>query len=165
MPAALAAETERFLRRLDESAYAAEGVLPDGAGKRAIELYTRVDAEALRPWEIPGGVRLLLVAALSVGVAGALVAAVPKGGGELFGDGVRAYQSRDYASAQRVFGALARQEPRAPDAWANFGTASWAARDTARAVVGWQRALRLEPLAGDVRARLEDLRLGVQLDR
>ncbi|MDQ3951105.1 MAG: hypothetical protein M3282_12295, partial [Gemmatimonadota bacterium] len=60
--------------------------------------------------------------------------------------------------AQGAFGALARREPRAPDAWANFGTASWAARDTARAVVGWQRALRLEPLAGDVRARLGDIR-------
>jgi hypothetical protein len=42
-----------------------------------------------------------------------------------------------------------------PDAWANFGTAAWAARDTAAAVIGWQRALRLDPLSGDVRSRLD----------
>jgi tetratricopeptide (TPR) repeat protein len=158
VPAALAAETEQFLRKLDASAYAADGSLSTGAGKRAVELYNRVDAEALRPWEIRGGVVLLLVAALSVGLTGALAAARPEEAAELFGAGVRAYESRDYDRAQRAFGALARQEPRAPDAWANFGTASWAARDTARAVAGWQRALRLEPLAGDVRSRLGDLR-------
>jgi hypothetical protein len=158
VPAGLAAETERFLRTLDESAYAADGALPDGAGKRAVDLYARVDAEALRPWEVPGAAWLMLVVAVWVGFAGALVAAVPEQGGELFDAGVRAYASRDYASAQHAFGTLARQEPRAPDAWANFGTASLAARDTARAVAGWQRALRLEPLAGDVRARLDDLR-------
>jgi hypothetical protein len=157
VPAGLAADTERFLRKLDESAFAADGALPDGAGKRAIELYARVDAEALRPWEMPGGAHLFLVAALSVGAAGALLAAAHEGAGELFGAGVRAYESRNYDGAQRAFGTLARQEPRAPDAWANFGTASWAARDTARAVAGWQRALRLEPLAGDVRARLGEL--------
>jgi oxygen tolerance protein BatD len=158
VPAGLAAETERFLRTLDQSAYAADGALPDGAGRRAVELYARVDAEALRPWEVPGAAWLVLVLALWVGFAGALVAAIPGQGGELFDAGVRAYASRDYASAQHAFGTLARQEPRAPDAWANFGTASLAARDTARAVAGWQRALRLEPLAGDVRARLDDLR-------
>src|SRR5262249_10153066 len=41
------------------------------------------------------------------------------------------------------------------DGWANYGTASWAMGDTARAVAGWQRALRLEPLAPDVRDRVE----------
>jgi hypothetical protein len=41
------------------------------------------------------------------------------------------------------------------DAWANFGTAGWAAHDTAAAAVGWQRALRIDPLAADVRDRLE----------
>jgi tetratricopeptide (TPR) repeat protein len=158
VPAGLAAETEAFLRKLDESAYAADGTLPEGAGKRAVELYARVDAEALRPWELSGGAALALVAALSVGFAGGLVAAGPEEAVELFGTGVRAYESRDYAAAQRAFRTVVRQEPRAPDAWANFGTASWAARDTARAVLGWQRALRLEPLAGDVRGRLADLR-------
>jgi hypothetical protein len=36
----------------------------------------------------------------------------------------------------------------------NYGSASWQAADTARAVMGWQRALRLEPLATDAREAL-----------
>src|SRR5581483_4978594 len=44
---------------------------------------------------------------------------------------------------------------RAPDAWADLGTAAWATADTARAVGGWQRALRFEPTASDVRERVE----------
>jgi hypothetical protein len=44
--------------------------------------------------------------------------------------------------------------PRAADAWFNFATASWQLDDTAAAVIGWQRAMRLEPMAGDVRDRL-----------
>jgi hypothetical protein len=36
----------------------------------------------------------------------------------------------------------------------NAGTASWVANDTARAVVGWQRALRLNPLDDGVRRLL-----------
>src|SRR5207249_1205705 len=39
--------------------------------------------------------------------------------------------------------------------WANLGTAAWASADTARSVAGWQHALRLEPLATDVRERVE----------
>jgi hypothetical protein len=158
VPAGLAAETERFLRQLDEAAYAFGGALPDGAGKRALELYARVDAEALLQWELAGATRPMLIALLMTALVGAAAAAAPETADELFDAGVRAYQAREYGSAQRLFGSLARRESRAPDAWANYGTASWAARDTARAVTGWQRALRLEPLASDVRARLDDLR-------
>jgi hypothetical protein len=158
VPPALAVEVERFLRRLDEAAYAANTVLPDRAGRRALELYKRVDAEALHAWEAVATTRPLILAALVAGLGSALAAAASQPGPTLFDAGVRAYQSRHYTLAQRTFGTLARQEPRAPDAWANFGTASWAARDTALAVVGWQRALRLEPLAADVRARLREVR-------
>jgi hypothetical protein len=38
-----------------------------------------------------------------------------------------------------------------------MGTAAYSGGDTARALVGWQRALRLEPLAADVRDRLDVL--------
>jgi hypothetical protein len=158
VPIGLAAEAESFLRKLDEAAYSAEGALPAGAGKRALELFARVDAEALRPWEESAFVRPAIVLALTTALASGAVAAAPETPVELFDSGVRAYAARAYADAQRAFGALARQEPLAPDAWANYGTASWAARDTARAVAGWQRALRLEPMASDVRTRLDDVR-------
>ena len=58
-------------------------------------------------------------------------------------------------SAVHEFGDLAAHEPRAADAWANLGTAAYSAGDTAGAMVGWQRALRLEPLAADVRDRID----------
>jgi hypothetical protein len=54
-----------------------------------------------------------------------------------------------------LFGEAARIEPNSADAWANFGTAAWAAHDTAAAAIGWQRALRLDPLGDDVRSRLD----------
>ncbi len=157
VPAPLAAETERFLRKLDEAAYAPDGVLADGAGKRALELYARIDAESVRPWETVGGVRPLVIAMMLLGAGAGVAAAIPETPAALFDTGVQAYTAHDYAAAQRAFGGVARREPRAPDGWANYGTAAWAANDTARAVTGWQRALRLEPLASDVRARLAEV--------
>jgi len=71
-----------------------------------------------------------------------------------FGAGVAAYASRHYAAAARYFATAARLAPGAADAWADAGTAAWAVSDTADAVVGWQRAGRLEPFARDVRDRL-----------
>jgi len=53
-----------------------------------------------------------------------------------------------------AFFEIAERAPRHADAWANAGTAAWAANDTVGAVIGWQRAVRLEPLAGDVRERV-----------
>ena len=158
VPATLAADAEHFFRRLDRAAYGADGSLPADAGRRALDLYRRIDAEALQSWEAHRFLRSVLVTALATGAAGALAASELQRPGELFTAGVRAYEGRRYAEAQQAFGTLARQVPRAPDAWANFGTAAWAARDTARAIAGWQRALRLEPVAGDVRRRLGEVR-------
>jgi hypothetical protein len=70
---------------------------------------------------------------------------------------VEAYGDARYREAAAEFGWIADRVPRAADAWANLGTAAWAAGDTARAALGWQRALRLEPRAGDMRERLERL--------
>jgi tetratricopeptide (TPR) repeat protein len=72
-----------------------------------------------------------------------------------FARAVDDYQQGRYAASAHLFEALARSAPRAADAWANFGTAAFAAADTASAAIGWQRALRLEPLAADVRDRLD----------
>ncbi len=74
---------------------------------------------------------------------------------ESFDHGSREYEARRFARAERFFADAARADPTSPDAWANFGTAAWAARDTAAAAIGWQRALRLDPLSGDVRSRLD----------
>jgi hypothetical protein len=76
---------------------------------------------------------------------------------ELFAQGRSLYQARRFPEAALAFGRVTTLEPDAADAWANLGTAAWMAGDTATAVVGWQRALRLEPLARDVRVRLRQV--------
>ena len=75
-----------------------------------------------------------------------------------FTEGQTAYTGRDYARARDAFLEAAHAAPRDPAAWANLGTAAWQAGDTASAVLGWQRALRLDPLARDLRPRLERVR-------
>jgi hypothetical protein len=159
-----ARDAEALLVALDRAAYAAGSPPPAGAARTALDLYKRVDGEA-RP-------RLALtarrvapvvagVAALGATLAGAGVAS-PRVGpaaeemtpAARFARGVDAYHARRFAESAQLFADVAEEQPRAADAWANFGTASWAAADTAAAAVGWQRAMRLEPLAGDVRERL-----------
>lgn len=73
---------------------------------------------------------------------------------DAFDWGVALYHAGDFAAARDSFAAAARIAPRSADAWANSGTAAWAAGDTAAAAIGWQRAVRLQPAARDVRVRL-----------
>jgi hypothetical protein len=87
-------------------------------------------------------------AAAAVTGAGGVVAA------REFGRGVRAYERGRWAEARDAFASAAAAAPRAPDSWANVGTVAWALGDTVTAAVGWQRALRLAPLASDMRDRL-----------
>jgi tetratricopeptide (TPR) repeat protein len=149
----VAEASEKLMRELDGAAYSRDGTLAADAAGRAASLYERADTEALPRDEIRLPVSLLgilFVATLGVGTAIAASSAV-----ESFDQGVAAYSQQDYRTAQVAFAEVVAQEPRGADAWANFGTASWAAGDTARAVVGWQRALRLEPLAADLRDRID----------
>lgn len=144
---------EALMRELDGAAYSRDKAITAGTAARAAALYARADEEALSRDEIRlplSALGIVLVAALGVST---LTAADTTA--EVFDAGVAAYGRQDYAIAQEAFGEVTRLEPRAADAWANYGTASWARGDTARAVTGWQRALRLEPLASDVRDRVE----------
>ena len=149
----VAQDAEQFLRQLDEAAFSASGVLPADAGQRAAELYKNVNTEALARTHF-GLPALCIAALLSIGVATAhaIDLSVAR---QAFDRGVAAYEQHDFVAAREAFIASAMAEPRAPDAWADLGTASWAVGDTARSVAAWQRALRLEPLASDVRERVE----------
>jgi hypothetical protein len=149
----VALDAERFLRQLDEAAFSSSGVLPDDAAQRAAQLYRAVDVDALPSAQI--AIRTLcIIGFLSLGVATAdaydAVAAR-----QAFDAGVAAYGRHDFVAAREAFIASVAAEPNAPDAWADLGTASWAVADTARSVASWQRALRIEPLAEDVRERVE----------
>ncbi|HEV8449076.1 MAG TPA: BatD family protein [Gemmatimonadaceae bacterium] len=150
----IATQAERFLRELDEAAFAAGGALPSDAAERAERLYRAVDDEALPRTQIFTRVMsIVVIAALGAVAAHALSQRVdPR---RAFDAGVEAYGRHEFVAARESFLESVQADPRAPDAWANLGTAAWAVADTARSVAAWQHALRLEPLAADVRERVE----------
>lgn len=148
-----AADAGSLLGELDAAAFSAAGVLGPGAADRALALARRVDAEALPRHELPFRTAVL-VALVALGVGATLRALSRDRAADAFSAGVTAYQQRDYRAARDAFAQVVADQPRAADGWANLGTAAWAANDTVYAVVGWRRALGLEPLAGDARDRL-----------
>lgn len=129
--------------------------------ERARSCFAIVDEEAVKNGEggrgttgdasgrnLPG--TLLLCLALALPALSAVA--------QPLADGARAaaeaYNSRLFTDAQQRFADLAQARPRDPDVLVNWGTAAWAAGDTVHAVVAWQRAARLDPLALDVQQRL-----------
>ena len=143
---------DELLGELDSAVYSGSTTSIEDGARRAIDVLRRVDEEA-RPRIVTRSSRSLASIAmlgLSLGVAQSEPTAR-----ESFDHGTREYEARRFARAERFFADAARADPTSPDAWANFGTAAWAARDTAAAAIGWQRALRLDPLSGDVRSRLD----------
>jgi len=152
-----AAGAEQLLRELDVASYSGSGAPPDRAAARAYDLYRRIDAEAVERDALTG--RVLPVIIACVISASALLALADQGPAQAaFEEGIAAYRARDFTAAEQHFANAAERAPRAPDAWANYGTAAWTAGHAAEATVGWQRALRLEPLALDVRERLGRMR-------
>jgi hypothetical protein len=97
-------------------------------------------------------VNTVFVIAIVAGAASAF--ALPGGAAETFTRGVEAYDHSAFTTSQHLFARVVTRAPRATDAWANLGTAAWSRGDSAAAVRGWQRALRLDPLDGDARDRL-----------
>ncbi len=149
----VAMRAEQYLRELDEAAFAQTGTLSRDAAARGVALFRAVDAEALPRIQIrPVGVTVIALLAATVATAHAFDAANAR---QAFDAGVAAYEQHDFVSARRAFGAAVTADPRSPDAWADLGTAAWAVADSAHAVAAWQHALRLEPLATDVRERVE----------
>jgi hypothetical protein len=148
----VAREADELLGEFDSAVYSGSGTSIDEGAKRAIDVLRRVDAEARPRIVRRASYSLAPVAILGLSLGVAQSAPTAR---ESCDHGAREYEARRFARAERFFADAARAEPMSPDAWANFGTAAWAARDTAAAVIGWQRALRLDPLAGDVRSRLD----------
>lgn len=146
-----AARAEALLRQLDAAAYAASRTTPAGAARDARNVARAVDEEALARSELPFWIPVLLVAGLLTLVGTAVAADLASAH---FARGVSAYVSKDYPAARAAFADAATMEPRAADAWANYGTASWTLNDTAAAVLGWRQALAIDPSAEDVRQRI-----------
>lgn len=166
--AATAERAALVLAEIDRATYGREGAPPaPDLARRAAGVFADIDTEAIpnagvraREAPRPRGSRWSLVVAMTSALAFGGMAAIAAPSdttqdGARFHRGVAAYDRGDFRAAMRDFRDLAVRVPRAADAWANLGTAAWYANDTAAAAIGWQRALRLEPLAGDMRTRLE----------
>lgn len=151
-----AVDTASLLTALDESVFG-EGGSPTANPERAIVLLRAIDEEARSRAAIAArrrqrpAVGIGLVAFLS---ATAWAASQDLVASTVFANGLEAYDAREFGSARQAFFELAQARPRAADAWYNFATASWQIEDTAAAVIGWQRAIRLDPMTTDVRDRL-----------
>ena len=148
------------LAELDRSVFGGERPTRKIDAQRTLVLLRAIDEEARSRAAIAA--RRLQRRALGAGLAMLLsvtawAATQDDVASTVFADGLKAYDAREFGSARQAFFELAQARPRADDAWFNFATASWQLNDTAAAVVGWQRAMRLDPTRGDSR---ELLRLG-----
>ncbi len=144
-----------LLEELDAAAFSTETAARTDLASRAEDVYRAVDAESrrFRDRRVRGGA--VFGAILALALAAGAHAAVASDDARQYARGVDAYHRGAYTLAAHDFASVAERVPRAADAWANLGTAAYAAGDTGRAVAGWERALRLEPRASDVRERLD----------
>ena len=155
-----AADVENFHVQADEASFGTGGPL---TAAKANELFRRVDREARSLPSQPLSVTIpVMTIAIMLVATGSLLARDLQRAREPFAVGIAAYTGGDYLRAERFFADAAHAAPRSAATWANFGTAGWAAHDTASAVVGWQRALRLDPTSDDLRNRL--MRVGAPQD-
>jgi tetratricopeptide (TPR) repeat protein len=159
-----AAAIEALLSALDEACFADAPVKqPRGASwvAQAREALDVLDDEVFS-----GGGRYGPRTAARIATAILLVSTIPgfaasaqSGASDAFAQGATAYAGGDYVRAARHFEDAAREAPRSAAAWDNLGAAALMAHDTATAVLGWQRALRLEPTNAEIRAHLASLRV------
>lgn len=151
-----ATDAAALLTDLDRAVFGAGAPVDPASAERATQLLRAIDEEARSRAAIAARRAARGVSTLGIlGVAAtAWAASQDVVATTVFADGLAAYDAREFGSARQAFFELAQARPRAPDAWFNFATASWQLEDTAAAVVGWQRAMRLDPMATDARARL-----------
>jgi len=142
-----ACDAQGFSRARQSGAQvAATATVADSVRAKATALLAKVDAEARRS-------AMLLLLALGL-LSGCVRITESAEALQAFSDGRTAYAGGDFTRAREAFRRATSLAPRDASAWANLGTAAWAARDTATAVHAWQRSLRLAPSSRDVRERL-----------
>ena len=154
---ATADATTSLLERLDAAAFSSAARISQEELRMSANLAEAVDAEAIpSSAAAPVTWRVIVPLLLATAAASAIASSAPAWT-RSFDAGVRAYSAGEYEHAARLFGRATDLAPRSVDAWANVGTASLAATDTAGAVLGWQRALRLDPLDAESRERLQSI--------
>jgi hypothetical protein len=153
-----ARRAETLLRLLDAAVFSGARGAPAPSATELASLVEAINSEARRrgspraprgrPYAAPLALLLMLAA------VGPLAARQGDEVAQSWASAQTAFAGQDFARAARHFLDVARLKPRHPNAWANVGTAAWLAGDTARAVQGWQRALRLTPASLELRDRL-----------
>ncbi|GAB1341468.1 hypothetical protein MASR1M101_05950 [Gemmatimonas sp.] len=123
---------------------------------------TSLRAQSATPSPGPAGASSSLACRSAAAQAGAATAVTATPLDLLVGEAMAAYSARRFASAAQRFAAAAAACPRDVSLLVNWGTAAWAAADTVHAVVAWQRAARLDPLAADVQRLLALLPAGAR---
>jgi hypothetical protein len=152
-----ASDTAAFLVSLDEAVFGGSDVSAPVNAERALVLLRAIDAEARSRAAITArraDRRVLGLALVGILSASAWAATQDVVASTVFANGLAAYDAGEFGSARQAFFELAQARPRSVDAWYNFGTASWQVEDTAAAIIGWQRAMRLDPMTADVRSLL-----------
>ncbi|MGQ0765868.1 MAG: hypothetical protein ACT4OZ_09395 [Gemmatimonadota bacterium] len=162
-------EVALLAHALNEAAFSQVQEGREDLAIKASRAFQRVDDEAKRssPHQPRGSgtggsgsgharrsLALFIGTTATLSAAAAAAAAASRDDDAIFRSGIAAYEAGAFADARDLFLSVTRGAPRAADAWANAGTAAWHADDTASAVLGWQKALRLEPMSRDVRVRL-----------
>jgi tetratricopeptide (TPR) repeat protein len=146
-----AMQVDAALGRLDVAVFGGDASRIPSAAELA-SLVATVDREARLRAAVRSGARALLWLLL-LAVPPALARQADTAA-QSWAEAQTAYAGRDFERAERHFLDVARVRPAHPNVWANLGTAAWQAGDTARAVQGWQRALRRAPLDVELRSRL-----------
>ena len=152
-----ASDTAALLTSLDKSVFGGAQTMAITSPDRALVLLRAIDEEARSRTAIASrrvSRRMLGLVLLGVVSVSGWAATQDVVASTVFANGLAAYDAREFGSARQAFFELAQARPRAPDAWFNFGTASWQVEDTAAAMIGWQRAMRLDPMSGDARSLL-----------
>jgi len=149
-----AVRAAELLRRLDAAVFSASQLPPAPRADELADLLHAVDAEARSPRASTAKRATAIAMLLAIAATSSLDARQEDEATKSWAAGQTAFAGRDFARAERHFLDVARLYPDHPNVWANVGTAAWLADDTARAVQGWQRALRRAPLDAELRDRL-----------
>ncbi|MDQ8154665.1 MAG: hypothetical protein P3B98_08380 [Gemmatimonadota bacterium] len=154
-----ARRAETLLRLLDAAVFSGARSAPPPSAADLAALVTSINEEARRGTTRRArrgpGRRAVPIAMLVVFAAAApLLARQEDDAAKSWASAHTAFAGQDYALSARHFLDVARVRPSHPNAWANVGTSAWLDADTARAVQGWQRALRLAPASLELRDRL-----------
>ena len=188
----LTRDVMQLLEALDRLGFAPEsagaGTDTERAAALAPELLRRVEQEAVTPATgrrlgamlslvgcivLLGGVRPLQAAVtltapqapaptMRTDAHPALQPVLPTVSADAVAAAAGAYARRRFAEAERQYAVLVAQQPTNSALLVNWGTAAWQAADTVSAVVAWQRAARIEPLAVDLQERLALLPAGAR---